>query len=152
MLVKYPFTDPRITMVVKTGDQTVNNSITLVDDDELFLRLEINRRYHFNILCIYNSTTVADIRDQVTVPAGTVGRICENFGGSGINTANISGNNLIQNGFGLNEGSTGAFILWGWITTGATPGNLQLQWAQANIEISDTTVKDRSIMKLYEML
>ena len=152
MRVKYPYTDPRLTLVVKTADETINNSVTLQDDDELFVRLKINTRYHFEILCIFNSTTVADIKDQVTVPAGTVGRICEQFGGNGINTANLAGNTLNQNGFGLNEGSTGAFILWGWMTTGATLGNLQLQWAQANIEITDTTVKERSLMKLFELL
>ena len=117
--------------VIKQSDETVNNSDALQNDDELLYALTANQQIAFELLLLYNTTNAAGLKIGWTVPAGatlTWGGTWYNNTGDPVTVANYT------------AASTAAFYgsstapqvarVHGYITNGATPGNLQLQWAQ----------------------
>src|SRR5258705_2327135 len=57
----------------KTSTQTVNKSITLVNDTQLFISVPANTNCIFSSRFIYSSGTTPDIKFGFTYPAGAVG-------------------------------------------------------------------------------
>lgn len=57
-------------------------------------------------------------------------------------TANVLGNGV---------GTIRHTRIKGFVVNGATPGNLQLQWAQNTANASDTTVRTNSAMKAWKL-
>lgn len=136
--------------VRKTSDETVNNSSTLQDDDELLLAMVASATYQLYLRLIINSGTTPDFKAKFTVPASATGNLhC--WTGSTPDTAA----SVLQGPFDLTtaaafSGVAGdqVVIIEGLIFTSATPGNLVLQWAQNVATGSDTKVKTNSFMTL----
>lgn len=137
---------------VKTADQSVNNTTVLVNDAELFIPLTaINTRYLFHAAVRYSTNTTADIKFTFTVPAGA-GLV---FGGIGADTAAAGTTNAGVNftsSIGpatqpYNGGTEAWLVLHGSLLTAATTGNLQLQFAQAVANVSNTTVLNASWLR-----
>lgn len=144
-------------MVVATADQTVNNSATLVADTELTLAVEADNTYLLDMFLIYNSSTTADMRIKLTGAGGatfsTVHWATRGAGttaASGVNSAMNSqlrelADQAILGGIGANAVATPT----GRIVIGAgSDGTLGMSFAQGTAEVSDTTRKAGSWMRL----
>jgi hypothetical protein len=141
--------------VAKTANQVVNNSTTLVNDLHLVAALPAaNTYYHVAIIARYTSSTTADIKFSLTLPAGATGFI----GGPGLTTA-AAGQTADADfeavtipavrPYGGAGGATFTLVtLNATILTGANTGNCQLQWAQNALDATNTTIFAQSLMKI----
>jgi hypothetical protein len=59
--------------VVKDADESVTSSVTLQNDDDLFLPIKANLRYRFEMYLYVNSTGAGGFRQNWTLPSGAVG-------------------------------------------------------------------------------
>ena len=117
----------------KTASESVNNSITLQNDDHLVSgSLAINTEWVVEINLQYTCAVDAsgDFELDFVLPAGASWRI----GGFGMSTADALVNAKSDSGAASIEfgGSTTDRIWYfsGWILIGATAGTCQLRWAQ----------------------
>lgn len=133
----------------KTSDETVSSSTTLQNDDELFIALEANKTYAFEFFLLVLTNAAPDFKWAITGPSGATGRVLGDA---------VTGDTLFQTqalgtsvAATLFASSTGGLVLHGTITTSATPGNLQLQWAQNTSSAISTTVESGSYLIVHEL-
>lgn len=140
---------------IQTADGTaVNNSTTLISSTQLTVPVGANTNYLLEMGLIHTSSTVADIKIGLAVPAGsTTPRIATWT--SGVAAAAISDaifhDALDATSFaggGLGVGQMFTTRPWAWFTTGATAGNVVLQYAQNTAEASNTILKAGSWMRV----
>ncbi len=136
-----------ITSVVKTADQTVNNSATAINDLHLLLKLKANKEYMFHQTYFLNSGTTPDFKYKFAIPSGaTIQR----------NPSHLASDDSIATQDGTTEkafnatGGNDYNTIDGRITTGSTSGTLQFMWAQNVADVSDTKVLKGSCLVLYE--
>lgn len=141
-----------ITTVRKTADETVNNSVTLQNDDALLLALAANETWYFIAVLSQIGNNTADFKFAFTVPTGAT----LNWGCVGkINTAGTAGpcDSITTSGTADdNDGATDArrVTLRGVVVNGGTAGNLQLQWAQSTATVVDTKVLTNSYLEAHK--
>jgi hypothetical protein len=140
-------TEYRLYQLIKTADETVNNSATLQDDDHLTFLIGANETWLIELKLFYESSTTADLKIAFSVPTGATceGRMVGAELAAGTYTDTFT-NPRIYNGGGatVEYMVTGNFIYRG----GANSGYLTLQWAQNTAEASDTKVLAGSMMIL----
>lgn len=138
----------------KMADQTVNNTVTLVNDTELSVPLPTdNIRYLYRCGVRYNSNTIADIKLAFALPAGAVATIY----GPGIDLATASPTALsnfadVVTPGTFASGGTGsnvAITLNGGIQVAGTTGNFTLQFAQNTLNASNTSVLAFSFLQVW---
>lgn len=126
----------------KVTEQLVNNTATLVNDSVLLRALAANEEVAFTLFLRYDSAAVADFKCAFTSPGGST--ITYSVIGPGENdnlsqqVGAASADTLILGGGGA--GTTRAAVIHGSVWCGATPGNLQFQFAQNTANVSDTKV------------
>jgi len=133
---------PRI--VRKTTDETIISNSTYQNDDALVISVVANAIYTAHLHMIYNSGTVPDFKCVGTVP-------------SGASTPNWTWHAPPAPGQAVPL-TTGLFLdgtaanapldAFGLIITGATAGNVQIQWAQTASTASNTIVRAGSYISL----
>jgi hypothetical protein len=139
------------TIVRKTADETVNNSITLQDDDQLLFAVEANSFYIFTLFVTYNSSTVADWKWNFSVPASTTGRRKSDVLASGATSCGGS-TTLASNVITQEVNSIGGTasdcenVITGQVATSGTAGNVTFRWAQNTAEVSNTIVRANSYL------
>lgn len=143
---------------VKAADNTpVNNSTTLVNDAELFVPVAANTVYDVVAKVFYTTGATPDIKLGFTFPSGTmswagVGAV-DSLSAATTNatvadnawTSAASGQTL---SFGGGVGSALA-VLAGTLRVGPVAGNLQLQFAQATANASNTLTKADSSLRVW---
>ncbi|MFE9765125.1 hypothetical protein ACFYPC_11420 [Streptomyces sp. NPDC005808] len=141
--------------VVKATTETVTNSITYQDDNELFLPAGASAKYRFDLLLLHSSGTTGKFKMQFTAPAGSTVA----WGVAGAYTAVTSSNPVsdvslpsrtLSDVLGLGGGNltgTTAFIS-GVLTTSSTAGNLMFQWAQITSDAAATQVRAGSTLRM----
>lgn len=137
----------------KAADQTVNNSIVLVNDTDLaFTGLLANATYIFRAYIIYTSTTATpDMRLAFTVPAGAT----MSWNPNGVDNSATSDSGPVR--MAASPGGTALFkavgtvaaidmaaLPSGIVTVGATPGTLQFMWCQNTATAENTLVRANS--------
>lgn len=135
----------------KTADETVNNSDTLQDDDDLAgYSLTAGEYYQINGFLYVNSDTTADFQLAMTftnAPQELV--LSVDAGGAataGILTTATAGNGL---SVAFTSGGNAPLHIKGFIKANAsTGGTVDLQWAQDTANPSDTKVLDGSWLEL----
>ena len=124
----------------KDANETVNNSNTLQNDNDLVIPVGVNQVWWIEFHLVYNSGATPDIQFAVTVPSGsTLG--LRGIGGNAAGT--LVENHTVTSGGGLafqGDGANRLLTLECWISVSTTPGYAQLQWAQNTANVSDTTV------------
>lgn len=133
--------------VVKTANQTVNNSAVLVDDSELFIPVAALTTYVFTAMVLFTSGTTPDIKYGFTFPAlatcqwGSVRLVSSasptgdaDFGSYSSAT---SGTSVVA---AAGTGGDQIATVMGTLVVGATSGTLRLQWAQNTATASNTVV------------
>jgi hypothetical protein len=130
-------------LIRKSADESVNNSVAMQDDNELKWPLSANLTYTFLLFIAYDSSTVADIKIQFTLPAGATMA----WHGTGLDTA-LAYKNVANIGAATASAYGGAgaglgrlITVSGSVIMAATAGNLTLQWAQNTAEASNTSVR-----------
>jgi len=123
----------------KTSDETINNSSTTQDDDELFIAIGASDTWSFDIDLIYDTGTTPDIKFAVSVPTGATG--LWSFVDSSSNVTHSTDG--VSTGF--SPGGGAGFIrqvrITGYVINSTNTGNITLRWAQNTADASDTIVK-----------
>jgi hypothetical protein len=134
--------------VVKPADQTVTLSTALVNDNDFVFNIGANETWVFRIDINGISPTAADWKFAVTAPAGAT---CD-VSASDFEGATAQANLGCGVSSGLISGSGVDDPVWvtGTISTGATAGQVRLQWAQFGASGS-TIVRLGSAMSAYRV-
>lgn len=146
--------DPRLAIIRKTADETVNNSSTLQNDDQLLLPVLANEVWRVEAsLLLSATTTAADFKFGFTVPTGATlywgagsGFDAASWSGqdasSTVLPALTSGSTLLQGGLnGIKVLSLRAIYIGA-----ANTGNVRLQWAQNTATASDSKILANSCL------
>ena len=131
-------------VVLKTADETVNNSAALQADDELIIPVTANYTYGFKVfLVVGSSDAAADIKFGWTVPAGTT-MLWHNI--TSIVSADQTDDISVDLGAGIY-----VIELSGKITVDSTAGNVTLTWAQNTATAADTVIGIGSHIVYYRL-
>src|SRR5438445_343567 len=131
----------------QTASQTVNNSITLVNSNDLIFAVKANTKYMMDSLIIYDSNITADFKIKFSVPSGTSVRVspwCNNTGTDTI-TGALSHDAIDADNFAAGGVGAGTMITMrpsARITVGSTAGNMVVQFAQNTANITATEYRD----------
>jgi hypothetical protein len=142
-----------ISIVRKTTSQSVNDSTTLVADNQLKLKLANNETVYFEATIRYNSDPAADIKIAFVGPTGTTIR-WDNSGsmyvGAG-DTVAISSAEITESGSRVFGAAAGVrtINISGYAQVGSTSGDLQMQFAQNVATVANTTVFFNSVLKVF---
>lgn len=133
---------------VKSANQTISSQTALVNDADLRISLASTAQYEFHAFIRYDSTTGADFKMSMSVPAGADCR----YGVTRQNLSNAFGGN-VDNGAADNVQCLGAGVgnivvatLFGMAFTSGTAGNLIFQWAQNTSTAGNTTLHQFSYL------
>ena len=127
----------------KTADETVNNSTTLQDDNDLVVAILANETWIVEMVLLVTTDIGADFKLQVNGPTASAGYV------TAITPRYEAGApaNLISGGAALGSpislaGSATAYTVkvTAIVRNGANAGNITLQWAQDAAVVADTKV------------
>ena len=136
---------------LKSGDQSVSSSTTLVDCNDLVVPVAANTVYAIDAAIFFTAGTTGDIKHAFTCPTGATlrwGLIHQKQadGSTTISALEVaSGNPEASSGSGASE--TWARIS-GRLSVGATAGNLQYQFAQDTSNATNTTIHEGSWLRV----
>lgn len=122
--------------------QQVGNA-TLVNDDALFFPVGASQVWVFEMLVLFDAHATPDIKFSIVGPAGALGAwgvIPQQVAGGGVNPTDVKNLGDTQLAAGAGLGVKQMSILRGIVVSSATPGNVQLQWAQNAANVNPTTV------------
>jgi hypothetical protein len=150
--------DSRLSVVVKSADETVNNSSTLQNDDELLFSVSANKTYLVDLYLRLNGGVTPDFKFAWSLPAGaSYNWAAEGEGGSGgINiywspkdTAQGSQQALSTTTFSVNGSANTpqGLHLTAILMIAGTAGTATLQWAQNVATVADSKVLANSILR-----
>jgi hypothetical protein len=138
-------------IATKAADQTVNNSTTVVNDNDLKFHVAAGQTWQFEAtLAVVGASVNADFKVGVSTPASSSGRLymvqgtaTTSTGGSGPALAGTATLNLtIAVGA---FASTNTVVLRG-VVTATNEGDVVLQWAQNTATAEDLTVASGSTL------
>lgn len=146
---------------VKAANESVTSSITFQNDDHLVLAVEANTNYTLTGFLLANGDIDGDLKLQFTYPVsaaityGLVAPALPNTGNSNTD-ANLGGrpedasspSNTVEIGTTTSSTNPTTVIFMGYLSVGATAGNLVLQWAQQTSSATATTLLKNSWIKL----
>lgn len=131
-------------MSVKTADQNVISSTTLVNDTQLFQAVEANATYTFQLMISYLSTA-CQFKICMSGPSGWSGMSCLLGGGT------VAGTTRSMPPATCNYASYGwavPLMWWGTIITSSTAGTIHFQFAQDVSTATNTTCQAGSFFSL----
>lgn len=136
----------------KASDETVNNSDTLQDDDDLKFTASASAKYFITLLLKITTTAVADLKLKFDCP-GSYTYDLVNTGAIGELTSSAQPQIALADMWteAADETFNGASsaqtaIWWGIIEADGTGGEVNLQWAQNTAEATDTKIHQGSCL------
>jgi len=134
------------TVVIKSSDQTVNNSTTLVNDDTLVWALAANKNYRLWAHAFIDTHVSSDFKWTFTGPTDceihlTVNRNYAAGASYDWHGLNVLGTNVSM---GTPTDTASNWYWFGTIMNSSNAGNLQLQWAQNVAQSFDTKMHNGS--------
>ena len=146
---------PTTRTILKTADETVNNSSTYQADDHLIFTAKANKKYVVKYYLYvedvaFNGSNGA-MKLKVTAPSATTLRYGAT-GGAGLAAAyGDSGTDVtVTDVFGSTP-NEGHVILTAYINPGASDRTVTLEWAQITADASDTKILEGSFMEYEEI-
>lgn len=139
------------------GNGQVNNSTALVNDPSLVVSVDTGATYEWEATVYYDSSTTADIKFAWVTPTFSAMRwtgqalattATTNEGDVKIVTVTASGTSSAFGGIGV--ATVVSIKFEGFITTTAA-GSLQLQFAQQNLDATNTTIRNGSNVKVWRV-
>ena len=141
--------------IVKSVNESVTNSSTLQDDDELFFAAEANSTYRIEIGLArsYNALSGANLKVRVDIPTdGDALMVAAHETGNNANSRALRGNrDLSTTGNDPANIEETAIFLVGFILIGITAGNVRVRWAQNGATSQTLTVLAGSYLR-YEKI
>lgn len=143
--------------VRKTANETVNNSATLQNDDELTLPALAGSVYFAELFIIHSADSAADMKFFLTVPSGAVLSFATlGPNASQTNRDSVTINQLAGSGSAISVGCFGVgsnqvTIVRASIKISSTAGSVTLQWAQSSAAVNNAVVNANSYMWLRRM-
>lgn len=141
----------------KASDQSVAGSTTLQDDDDLAFAVGADEEWYFEIRLIATTLAAADLKLQITGPAGATG----SWGGfypvvGAAPEVFITNVPLSSVGAPASLDSTDdvvaeAVVISGYVVTAGTAGIIQLEWAQDTSNGTATTIHEHSFLVAHRM-
>ncbi len=151
-------------IVLKTADETVNNSSTFQNDDELSFSAASSSRYFVEAFLLTSdaANNLADWKFRYTGPAGMTAKLgvsgdSTTAGGTWGNVGTASAAPTLADEAGqVAMGSTGltanqGIIIYAIITTAGTAGTINFQWAQFSAQVSDSKVLTGSFLRITKL-
>lgn len=150
----------------KTGNETVNNSTVVQDDNHLLLTPDVNTSYTGHIHLIYSATNTIDLKCRLTYPASAT--VSAGWLGpeSATNQSDLEGDvrfgavtamasPLTDIVFGTHNSGGGSALattaeIWFDLVMGSTAGQLVFQWAQNLAVATDLILYAGSFMEIRE--
>lgn len=127
----------------RSSTQQVTSSVTLINDDTLFLSLVANATYAVGMLLFYSGNNVpGDLNFKFTVPSGATGTaqiIRVNASGTFVGGSSNNFTNA-TNAAAAGAGNIQALSFSGTLVT-SSAGVLQLQWAQNTSSATKTQME-----------
>ena len=146
-----------VSVVRKTVDEIVTNSIAVQDDDQLTLAVAANGVYLVDAFLMYDGDTAGDFRVTFSGPSGA----SMDWTPNGLATSQVSGSASIKlerqnlNGESTlgasGAGSKAVALPRGLLIVGGTAGNLTVRWAQATASATATTLFANSWLRLTKI-
>lgn len=132
------------TRVVKQVDEPVWNSEVMQDDDELYFYMEANHKYIWNMYLFVDSPAAQDIEYAFNYPAAAWGRMGKYD--EDLTVALDTDTTIATTG---NEQRS--HVVQGHVQCDATPGNLQLEWAQKVAAAADAKILKGSFIEYRDV-
>jgi hypothetical protein len=133
---------------VKSANQVVSSTTTLINDADMRFAVAANSIYEFHVYLRYSSPSGADWKSSFTVPAGAGARFCRignNLSGSLVGSSEaLDTDTLTSQGQGASTILNANFF--GTLFTGGTAGNLIFQWAPNTSNAGNTTLYQYSYL------
>jgi len=138
---------PRLRILIKKISQTIQNDVTLTDDDDLQFEAKANTNYFIFYTRFASTTANPDFKEAFSAPAGaTLNRISTFWHGGGGDVAVDFLSVLVSFGPFTEEMNTSVCLL----NMGATAGTVALQWAANGNFAEDTTLNAGSCLIIVE--
>jgi len=139
-------------IVYKSSNQTVNNSSTLQNDNDLFIAISASTVYNLELV-IFGQQKVANASMicSFTAPSGVTLNCSNHYSdvdGTFYN-ANTTTLALVSSWSGVNDNQL--HVCTGILIVGSTAGTLQLQWAQSTARSGNTIFLKGSYLKLTKV-
>lgn len=137
----------------QTADIPRTNTTTYLDSTDLVIPVLANAAYTFDSCFFYDSTTTADVKIRLTLPASAAALIAPWSAGTGAssntNTINQQGAGPVSNvvewqAGGIGTGSIMSIRPVGWINIAGTAGTLVIGFAQNTAAAVTTLLKKGS--------
>lgn len=145
----WPASVNRTLFARKTADESVTSSTTVQDDDHLFVQLEANSVYQFEMVLLPQGAT-GDFKFQFSSPSGAT--VFGSYLGYDAALTALAANYWDGTAVGVGAGVTTPTTARGTIITGANAGRLKLQWAQNTSSGSATTLLTNSHLSLRKVV
>lgn len=127
-----------VVTVIKSANETINNSNALQNDDSLKFAIAANDSWTFRFVVKANSGTAPDLKFAITAPSGASCSI-DVIDAEGATTAsNLSCGT--SSGLVAGNGETDTYEVIGSVQNGTNAGDITLQWAQYTADNSDSIV------------
>jgi hypothetical protein len=127
-----------VVTIIKTSDETVNNSSALQNDDQLKFAVGTNENWTFRYVVKANSGSTPNLKFAVTAPSGATCSVDIIDAEGAVTSSNLGCGS--SSGLIVGNGATDTYEIIGSIRNGSTSGNVTLQWAQNSADSSNTTV------------
>jgi hypothetical protein len=140
-------------VVLKTADETVNNSAVLQNDDVLKFAVAASEKWQFECDIYYTTGGVPDLKTTWVGPSGSTiiwSPLGKDSGNTTLDTTGAVAGAATQTGAGVSPSMAHQRHM-GVISNGATPGDLQLQWSQNTQNSSDTIIHALSSLRLIKL-
>lgn len=133
----------------KSATESVLDSSTYQDDDDLSVSVAANSTYEFTLALRYDASTTGDIKFQLVGPAGSTieGVMVKNHASASSTTdVTVKEYSGAESAAGLGAGTTMALEVIGLAVIAGTAGTFKLQWAQ---NVADAAVPTRVFSNSY---
>jgi len=131
-------------VAVKSADQTINNTITQVNDADLRIWLKANETIYFDVVLAVDGDATADFRADVAIPVGGTVTYSSPSSIKLSDSITAIGQGALTTGdviFGASPGTIYTHKLEGYAVNGSTAGWMIVRWAQGTATVADTTLK-----------
>lgn len=140
----------------KSSDTARASTTVTAADPELLLPVQANAVYEIHVVLLFTGAATGDIKYQLTLPASSTAEGYWVGAGTTIAAAAIAGSvglvagdlTAVRSSGASDTSTTIGITMQGFVTIGATSGNLGLKWSQLTSDVTATTVLTGSHMTL----
>jgi hypothetical protein len=145
IIVQVPSVAGASTLVVKTADESVTSSTALQNDDHLKLTMTSNGAWQVKfVLMMTQPSTNNSMKVNFTAPSGAIWRLASG------SIRSVSDGPTTEMSFSISQSPT-VNIVDGIVSTAATAGDFQLQWAQSSSDANTMKMLENSYLE-YRLL